>query len=206
MTEEMYEPISDHVEQAKNREVWQYKGKPNRDALTEIHVGRIQVLEDINSRLLSEQSLSNSAGVQLDLFGTDYDVFREGRGDEDFRVAIQTKLNLLRSSGQVNILLFNLQRLAGGRQVSLRQVFPLTLLMWIFVDDFGDITGAEAARIDAAMQEIKAAGVGLEIGLQLNATAFIISDNPSGGPAGQGVATLIDGSDGGAFVKSVTDM
>lgn len=206
MTDEMYEPIDDHVDQAKERAVWQYKGKSNWDALHEIHVQRIQILEDLNSRLLVEQSLSNAVGVQLDLFGADYGLSRNGASDEDFRVEIKTKLNLLRSSGQVNVLLFNLQRLVDGRQVSLQQVFPLTLLMWIFVDDFGDITSEEAARINAAMQEIKAAGVGLEIGLQLNASAFIVSDNPLGGPAGQGVATLPDGLDGGAFVKSITDV
>lgn len=208
MIDEMYEPIGDHVDQAKGRAVWQYKGKSNWDALHEIHVQRIQILEDLNSRLLVEQSLSNAVGVQLDLFATDYGLLRDGRSDEDFRVEIRTRLNLLRSSGQVNVLLFNLQRLINGQlfRVFLQQVFPLTLLMWILVDDFGDITSEEAARINAAMQEIKAAGVGLEIGLQLNASAFIVSDNPSGGPAGQGVATLIDGSDGGAFVKSITDV
>jgi len=205
MTEEMYEPIDDHVDQAKGRAVWQYKGKTNWDALHEIHVQRIQVLEDLNNRLLVEQSLSNAVGVQLDLFAADYDILREGKSDEDFRVEIRTKLNLLRSSGQVNVLLFNLQRLVnhGALPVALRQVFPLTVLMWCFVNDFGDITSEEAARVNTAMQEIKAAGVKLEIGLQLNASAFIVSDNPSGGPAGQGVATLLDGSDGGAFVKSI---
>lgn len=206
MTPEMYEPIDDHVDQAKGRAVWQYKGKSNWDALLEIHIQRIQILEDLNSRLLVEQSLSNAVGVQLDLFAADYDLSRDGRSDEDFRVEIRTKLNLLRSSGQVNVLLFNLQRMVDGRQVSIRQVFPLTLLMWIFVDDFGDISSEEAGRINAAMQEIKAAGVGLEIGLQLNAPTFIVSDNPAGGPAGQGVATLLDGSDGGAFVKSITNI
>lgn len=206
MTAEMYEPIDDHVDQAKGRAVWQYKGKPNWDALHEIHIQRIQILEDINNRLLVEQSLSNSVGVQLDLFAADYELLRDGKSDEDFRVEIRTKLNLLRSSGQVNILLFNLQRLSGGRQVSLQQIFPLALLMWIFVDDFGDITSEEAVRINAAMQEIKAAGVGLEIGLQLNATAFIVAPTISGGPAGEGVATLLDGSDGGAFIKSLTDV
>ena len=205
MIAEMYETIDDHVDQAKSRAVWQYKGKPNWDALHEIHIQRIQILEDLNNRLLVEQSLTNSVGVQLDLFGADYDVFREGRNDDDFRVAIQVKLNLLRSSGQVNILLFNLKRMTNNRPVAIQQVFPLLLLMWIFVDDFNDITSEEADVINTAMQEIKAAGVKLEIGIQLNTSAFIVSDNPAGGPAGQGVATLLDGSDGGAFVKSLVD-
>ena len=71
------------------------------------------------------------------------------------------------------------------------------------MDDFGDLTPEEITRIDLVMQDVKAAGVGLEIGLQLIGNAFIVSDNPAGGPVGQGVATLPDGSDGGAFVKSL---
>lgn len=202
MISEMYEPINDHVDQAKARAVWQYKGKANWDALHEIHIQRIQILEDINNRLLVEQSLSNSVGVQLDLFAADYDLFREGKSDDDFMVEIRTKINLLRSAGQVNVLLFNLGRLAAGRLVALRQIFPLALLMWILVDDFGDISAEEASRINAAMQEIKAAGVGLEIGLQLN-NAFIAAPTILGGAAGEGAATVLDGSDGGAFVKSL---
>lgn len=206
MTDEMYKPIDDHVDQAKGRAVWQYKGKPNWDALHKIHIQRIQILEDINNRLLVEQSITNAVGKQLNLIADDYGIIRNGKTDEDLRIEIRTKINLLRSSGQVNILLFNLDRMTNGLSVALRQIFPLALLMWIFVDDFGDITNEEAVRINTAMQEIKAAGVGLEIGLQLNATAFIVAPTISGGPAGEGVATLLDGSDGGAFIKSLTDV
>ena len=50
------------------------------------------------------------------------------------------------------------------------------------------------------MQATRAGGVRLDIGVQLNATAFIFqSDSISGGAANTGFATLIDGSDGGNF-------
>ncbi len=203
MTEEMIQPINDHVDQAKNRAVWQYKGKTNWDALTEVHAERIQVLEDVLEQILKERALSSSVGVQLDRFGADYNIFREGQNDDDFRARINIGINLLRSSGQVNSLLVNLQRLVGTRQIAIQQIFPLTLLMWIFVDDFGEISGDQLNRINLTMQSVKAAGVGLEVGLQLIGNAFIVSDSPSGGAAGEGVATLPDGSDGGAFVKSI---
>ncbi len=75
--------------------------------------------------------------------------------------------------------------------------------MQIFVNDFDEFSISDLDVINLTMQSIKAAGVGLEVGLQLIGNVFIVSDNPLGGAAGEGVATLIDGSDGGAFVKSV---
>jgi len=63
MTEEMYTPETDHIEKAKARSVWQYKDKTNWDAGREISAQRIQILEDILWRILTETSLSDSAGV-----------------------------------------------------------------------------------------------------------------------------------------------
>jgi len=203
MTEVMILPITDYVDAAQDRAVWQYKNKENWDALTEVHVERIQVLEDVLERLLNERSLTNSVGVQLDRFGADFNVSREGNNDDDFRLKIRIEINLSRSAGQVNVLLFNLARLVEPRAVALQQIFPLFILMWIFVNDFSEFSVSDLDMINLTMQAIKAAGVGLEVGLQLIGNAFIVSDNPSGGAAGEGVATLIDGSDGGAFVKSI---
>jgi len=208
----MIQPINDHVDQAKKRAVWQYKGKANWDALTEVHAERMQVFEGILEQLLKERSLTNSVGVQLDRYGADYNIFREGQSDDDFRAIINSGINLLRSSGQVNSLLVNLQRLvgerllAGKRRVALHQVFPLTVLMWVFVDDFGEISTDKLNKGNLIMQSVKAAGVRLEIGLQLNGSTFkgfIVAPSSSGGADEEGVATLPDGSDGGAFVKSI---
>jgi len=203
VTEEMILPITDHVDQAKNRAVWQYKNKSEWDALTEIHAERMQVLEDVLEQILKERSLTRSVGVQLDRYGADFKVFREGDNDEDFRLRIRVEINISRSFGEVESLIFNLARLVFPRPISLTQIFPLLILMRIFVTDFGEISDEALAMADLTMQTVKAAGVGLEVGLQLVGNAFIVSDNPSGGAAGEGVATLIDGSDGGAFVKSI---
>jgi len=203
MTEPMIQPISTHIADAEERSVWQYKNKSEWDALTEIHAERIQVLENVLQQILIERSLSNSVGVQLDRFGADYKIFREGENDDDFRLRIRVEINVIRSFGEVNSLIFNLARLAFPRDVSLKQIFPLLILMRVFVTDFGEISDEKLIMADKTMQAVKAAGVGLEVGLQLIGNAFIVSDNPLGGAAGEGIATLIDGSDGGAFVKSI---
>lgn len=204
MTEEMYTPITDHIEQAKARSVWQYKDKQNWDAGREIYAQRIQILEDTLWKLLTERALSSSVGVQLDLFAADYNIERlSGELDEDLRVRVRIKINLLRSSGQTSVLIFNLNSIASPRQTSLKQIFPLKILCWIFVDDFSEISADELERINNVMQEVKAAGVGLEVNLQLNNTGFLFSFTLSPGTAGRGFATTIGGTDGGAFAELI---
>ena len=203
MTEEMYIKIDNHVEAAQGREVWQFRNKTTRDALMEIWVERQQAREDVIWQLLTERSLETAIGAQLDLLGANFNSYRNGLSDDDFRAQIILDINLLYSSGQVNVLVNSLTALSGYYS-TLNQVFPLALLMHIYVDDFGDITSTEAQRINDAMQKLKAAGVRLDIGIQLTqSNVFIVSSNPLGGEAGQGVATAIDGLDGGAFVKSL---
>lgn len=201
---EQYEKIDDHVERAQGRLPWQYKGKTNWNNWIQIYVERIQFLENVYHDLLTKRNLSLSEGVQLDLLAADYALIREsGESDDDLRVRIQVEIDLLNNFGQVESLIFNLNRLVFPTPTSLKQVFPLHLLMWIFVGDFGDITTDEAERINDTMQSVKAAGVGLEIGLQLTGSAFIVAPSIAGGLTGEGVATTLAGTDGGAFVKSL---
>lgn len=200
----MYEKKTDYIEQSKELSVWQYKDKTNWDASREIWAQRIQILEDALHEMLTKRALSTSEGVQLDLWGSNYGLTRNtGETDSEFRTRIIVELNALKSIGQVSSLNFNLARLVFPRAIALRQIFPLHVLMWIFVDDFSEISEADLQTIDNVMQKIKAAGVRLDIGLQLNTPSFTVTDNPVNGASGEGVATLIDGSDGGAFVKSI---
>lgn len=205
MTDEMYAKIDDHVDIAKERQVYQYKGLPNWENLLTAHVERIQFLENIYYQLLTERDLSNAVGAQLDLLGLDYNLTRNAsETDEDFRARIGVEIALLKGFGQVSVLNTNLSRLVTPRAISLKQIFPLKILMWIFVDDFGDITTEEAERIQRTMDDVKAAGVGLEIGLQLNSSAFEFSSTLGGGESGKGFATTLGGTDGGAFTKSLS--
>lgn len=204
MTEQMYAKITDHVEQAKGRAVWQYKGKTNWDAGREIWATRIQNIENVLFQMLGERSISTSVGIQLDRLAANYNVVRDqGESDADLRTRLQVEISLIRSSGQVPVLNFNLSRLVSPRSIFMRQIFPLTILMCIYVDDFSEIPADELDRINNVMQSVKAAGVRLDIGLHLNSPTFIVSQHLLNGNAGEGVATLPDGSDGGAFVKSI---
>lgn len=195
---EMYELITTHEEDAKDRQVWQYESSDNFNSLIKIHADRMQILEDVLNDLLTLRSVSAAEGVQVDKNGEYYQVTRDGDNDTDYRARQKSEVGRVQRAGQVEILLSSLRSLSDQPNVSLIQVFPATNLMHIFVDDLEDVTDQQA--IKAEMDRIKAAGVNLVIGVQLNSSAFVFqSDSASGGSNNSGFATLIDGSDGGNF-------
>ncbi len=197
MTKEMYEKIEDHDSEIKARSVWQYKGKEYFDKLRQAYAERTQEYEDIIWRLLLERALSNARGVNLDRRGEFFLVERQGLADGLYRNLIFTIRNRFQAAGQIEILLASLRLMAANNNVSLTQVFPAAILTHIFVDNFGDTFNP--GELNIVMQAIKAAGVRLVIGEQLNSSAFIFSDNPAGGNPGEGFSEFSDGTGGGAF-------
>lgn len=194
---EMYEQITDHSDAAKDRQVWQYKGKTNFDNLIEIHAERMQKLENVLYDMLTKRAISTAEGIQLDRLGEYLEVDRDGLGDEPYRTQLFSAASKLRKAGQVEVMLSTLRSLTG-KPVSLLQAFPATMLMHVFVDTLGELTDEDL--ISETMQTVRSGGVKLDIGVQLNSTAFVFqSDSILGGSENSGFATLIDGTDGGNF-------
>jgi hypothetical protein len=204
----MYEQIDEHTEQAQGREIWQYKNKANWDALTVIEADRTQLIEDVLYQILTERNLEDMVGVQIDKFAEYVNLERGNLNDTDFKARIRLEINTLHSAGQVDILLSNLESLSGLEVADMRllQIFPLTLFIYMLVDAYDDLTPEQLLTINIVMQNIRIAGCSLQIGLQLKSSAFILSDNPAGGPAGTGFATLPDGSDGGNFTRNINQI
>lgn len=196
---EMYEKITTHSEDAKKRQVWQFENKQNFDDLIDIHASRIQILEDILWELLTLRAISTGSGIQLDLLAEILDLERNGKTDADFKAELFSSLSLKRKAGQVNVLIDTLKLLANNDNVVLIQAFPGHVIMHILVDDFTDIDDQDI--IAKSMDKIKAGGINLDVGLQLNSGSFFFSDSLIGGGAGEGFATLLDGSDGGIFAR-----
>lgn len=196
---EMYDQILTHSDDAKNRQVWQYKGKENLDKIIEIHAERIQLLENVLYEVLTKRAISTGSGEQLDRLGEFLDVPRDGVSDGVYRINLSSAASKLRKAGQVEILLDTLRAVTEIDDVSLLQVFPASLLMHVFVDDFTDIENQET--VNTQMQKVKAAGINLDIGLQLNSSVFRFSDSLLGGTAGEGFATTTTSEDGGTFAR-----
>jgi hypothetical protein len=195
--------IDNHIDQAQDRQVVRWKGLTNEDKIIKIRVARLQVLEDLLFEMLDGRAISNASGAQLDGIGEFYgdQGARANRTDDEYRAFLLTLPAKLRQAGQVNVLLDSLANLTGS-PVTLIQSFPRVVLMHIYVD--APISADSQTSILAAMESIKAYGVNLEIGQQLNYSAFIFSNNVSGGNSGEGFSSTATGEDGGIFVSLLT--
>lgn len=197
MTEEMYSRNDNHDAEIKERQVWQYKDQEIFNKLLEAYAESRQEYEDILFQLLTERALSNAKGETLDRLGEYYNTKRNGLSDALYRNLLKTILSRLQAAGQVEILLDSLRTLAINQDVALIQVFPATVLMIIFVNGFGQ--SPNPTELNIIMQQVKAAGVKLDIAEQLKTSAFIFSDNVAGGNAGEGFSLFVDGAGGGVF-------
>jgi hypothetical protein len=85
---------TDHVTEALEHFVEQFKGKPNLSALMTAFVNQVQDLEDACYELYTERWIDTAVGVQLDGLGAIVGEDREGRGDEEYRLAIKAQIQI----------------------------------------------------------------------------------------------------------------
>ena len=196
---EMYEKITTHVEDAKNRQVWQFAGKEKFETIIEINIERIQDLENIIFDLLAKRSISNSSGAQLDVIGEYLGLERGNLSDERYKADLFSSINKNKSAGQVNVLNTSLKYLTGIDSIILYQLFDGHVMMTVLVDSFDDVENQSI--IYSTIQEIRAGGINIDITIELKSNYFTFSESLSGGNSGEGFATLLDGSDGGIFTR-----
>lgn len=196
--------ISDHVDQAKARQVVRWKGQPNEDKIIKIRVARLQILEDILNQMLDERAISNASGVQLDGLGEFYgdQGERSNRTDAEYKAHLQTLPARLRQAGQHEVLVQALKNLTSANYIETDYFWPRAMALYAVLDDITIVTNE--TEINDSMQAIRAQGVRLDIGLKPQTGAFLFSATVDGGvPAGSGFASLADGSDGGKFIKLI---
>ena len=95
----MLAPIADHVEQGRALLLEQYRGKPRLDALLAAYTRQVQKLEDAIWSVILGRMLENAAGVQLDKIGKIVGQKRLGEPDVRYRMLIQVRIAINRSSG-----------------------------------------------------------------------------------------------------------
>jgi hypothetical protein len=194
--------ITDHVDQAQERQVVRWKGQPNEDKIIKIRVARLQVLENLLIDMMDKRAISNASGVQLDGIGEFYaeQGARSNRTDSEYRAYLQTLPARLRQAGQHEVLLQALVNLTMANSVETEYYWPRAMALIAVLDDITSITNDD--EINDAMQAIRAQGVRLDIMLKPQTGAFLFSASDDGGvPSGSGFASLDDGSDGGKFIK-----
>lgn len=177
------------------------KYSPNTVGLINAVMPEIQELNDAQQDIYATINIFEAVGTQLDdIFGEILDKEREqGQTDDEYRAILLAVIPGINGSGTITIVKSVLKSLSGADSVSMIEIFPHTILLHIFVDDFSDIS--DKGLIDSTMKEVKGGGITMDIAIELNNNGFFFTENVNGGATGEGFATLTDGSDGGAFAS-----
>ena len=94
-----YSKKTNHVKEGLANLISQFSGKVKIEAVLGIFLSKIQELEDVYSDLLTETTIDNSVGQQLDNIGSIVGEARLGRTDEPYRTAIKARIGLNTSAG-----------------------------------------------------------------------------------------------------------
>lgn len=93
--------IDDHVEQALNRRLEQYIGKPNIEAVLEIHAEGYQELEEVfNDLMLKRLNIDEAEGEQLDQIGKVIGQPRMSFDDDFYRILLYARIGINVSNGE----------------------------------------------------------------------------------------------------------
>jgi hypothetical protein len=91
--------ITDHIEQAKARLIWQWKDKRNLVAVVSAINAQVQALEDTLQEILA-LNVETAGGVNLDVIGAIVGVERAGRLDVDYRKIVKVQIIANKSHGK----------------------------------------------------------------------------------------------------------
>jgi len=187
-------PISNHVQQAVDRLIQQYKEKPDLESLLSAFVIPVQDVEDVFQDLMFDRALDNAVGDLLDRLGVIIGIAREpGQSDADYRISLQTKIVENISQGEPERLITVYRVLVGATLVHLSENYPggVGLMSEIDLTD-QDFINLLFRRID----NIAAAGVRIEyLGSFDDAEPFAMA----GLLAGKGFGSDSDPLAGGKF-------
>jgi hypothetical protein len=149
---------TDHVAQGLSLLIGQYKNKPNLAAYETPFLTQIQELEDVLFDILSMLlSRETQVGEQLDLIGRLVGQEREGRSDADYRIWIQVRLFINRSSGLPEDL-YKVLDLALDNDFVYTENPPAS-----FNISFSDALTLDPPQVALLVKETRSAGVGASV-------------------------------------------
>lgn len=155
--------ITDHAEKAKDRLPRFLNAATNFNALIDIAGSRTQDLETELFNLLDQRYLSVAVGAQLDGLGQILNHERTvGQSDSDYRAELIAETGKLALSGQIEPLISLFNTLSSAVDSDLVEFYPASVLLTAYYDaDSEDPILDE--NIVKAMNEVKAAGVNLDL-------------------------------------------
>lgn len=148
--------IRQHAKDAKDRLLFQYKGKTNIENLIDSLLGtQIQDFENAAFTLFGRLNIDKSTGKQLDRIGDLIGQKREGKIDSLYRLFIKAKIGANISQGDIERLISVWKLLTNSSSVHLVEAFPAE------VELYSDTALSTSSVNDAftLIQKVSAGGV-----------------------------------------------
>lgn len=144
------EQITDRVDNALDRLITQFKGKPNIETLLTAFVDQNQEKEDALFGVLNNRWVDTAVGDQLDGLGAIVGQIRGGRTDAQYRLAIQAKIAINTSKGTANEVITIYSLVTGATIVQIYEYFPGHVEIYgnASLEDFLEGDGADAFAFD----------------------------------------------------------
>jgi hypothetical protein len=160
------DPLTDHCEEAKARLAYQHRGQERIEDLICVFAERMQAPDQALIDTRSFRSIDTAFGEQLDRIGAIIGITRKGLDDEEYRIRLRAKAQVIRSRGRPDELLNILTTLddgftaSEGGNITLVESFPATVILNGTLVPSGDVErGAEFAQ--SYLRPAKPAGVRL---------------------------------------------
>jgi len=173
----MIVPITDHFEQAADKLIQRYKGKPRFAALLGTYIKQVQELEDATWQVVASRDVDTADDVRLEILGRLVSQPRRGATTEQYRLYIKSKIAVNRSDGAPETLK-SIARLLLGQGTTLTE-YP----MWETFEVKGPIDPVidDPGVVTELLRDAHTAGVGFAFIAQAAADGFLFGDDTLGG-------------------------
>jgi hypothetical protein len=121
---------TDLVVDGINQLLHQFRGKPNIEGVLSACLDQIELIDQETFDLVNMFNVDDAVGIILDYVGAIVGVPRDGRNDDDYRAAIQSRLLVNNSEGTPDDLLEILADQTGGDRVRIWEHFPVSVIMY----------------------------------------------------------------------------
>jgi hypothetical protein len=163
----------DHLEEALDRPIDQYRHKTRFEGWLGAYIKQVQIFEDAAWQVIIRRFIDTARAAQLDMIGKIVGEYRQGRGDDQYRVFIRARITINRSQGQANDIL-NVLALITATPFIFDEYYPASMLL-----EFVELPEHDPELIFALLHDAKAGGVRLNMiapGIELDTdTSFLWS-------------------------------
>jgi len=188
--------IDDHVAQALNRVIEQYKESPRLIFMLTTIVEQIQEIEDALIDLMDKTWIDTAEGEQLDQLGLLLNVTRGGFSDDVFKTRLKAAIVRYTSSGRAEQVISAIQLLSQANTIVLEELFPAS----IRITAIGAVSPAGTLEeLKAAIKGAMAAAISYSALVISSANPFVFDGDPY--PDGRGFGDALDSSVGGNFAE-----